>query len=102
MQEHNHSTFEPVPGTGSFWKSPTGIVLIVFLVIAAILLGYEHRVHIFGGNAGSVLLLFAWIGLHLFMHRGHGGHGGHGEQAAQSDPKAVKSREQIKESEPKP
>lgn len=74
MEEHDHSLHEPARSL-SFWQSRTGISLVVFLVIAAILLGYEHRVHIFGSSSGSFLFLFAWIGMHFFMHRGHGGHG---------------------------
>ena len=78
MQEHDHSMHDPAPSP-SFWQSRAGIGLIVFLVISAILLSYEHRVHILGSNSGSFLFLFAWIGMHFFMHRGHGGHGGHGD-----------------------
>lgn len=61
---------------GSFWKSRAGMVLIGFLAIAGLLLIYEHRVHIFAGDGLLVILLGACIGMHLFMHRGHGGHGG--------------------------
>ena len=102
MEEHDHSMHqqmnqpEPRP---TFWQSRTGITLIVFLVIAAILLGYEHRVHIFGSNAGTFLFLFAWIGMHFFMHSGHGGHGGHGGHAGHggpSEPPASPNGESIK------
>ena len=40
-----------------FWKSRFGVSLIVALAIAALLLGFEHRVHIFAGNGFLVLLL---------------------------------------------
>ena len=63
----------------SFWRSRTGLVLIVALVVAGVLLGYEHRVHIF--ESGWLLwgLLLLCVGSHFFMHGGHGGgHGGHG------------------------
>lgn len=86
MQGHNNSSHSSKPDLG-FWRSPTGITLIVFLAIAAILLGYEHRVHIFGGSSGTFLFLIAWIGLHYFMHRGHGGHGGHAQHDRPNDPK---------------
>jgi Na+/glutamate symporter len=60
-----------------FWKSRTGVTIIVFLAIAALLFGYEHRIHIFGGNVLLVVLLLGCIVMHLFMHGGHGGgHGG--------------------------
>jgi len=59
-----------------FWKSRIGISLIISLAIAALLLGFEHRVHIFAGNGFLVLLLLGCGVMHLFMHGGHGGHGG--------------------------
>ncbi|UXX85245.1 DUF2933 domain-containing protein [Roseovarius pelagicus] len=59
-----------------FWKSRFGISLIIALIIAALLLGFEHRVHIFAGNGFLVLLLLGCGVMHLFMHGGHGGHGG--------------------------
>lgn len=61
----------------SFFRSRTGIALLVFIGVGTFLLGYEHRAHVFGSN----WLLFALLGLcilmHVFMHGGHG-HGGHG------------------------
>ena len=60
----------------SFWKSRFGISLIISLGIAALLLGFEHRVHIFAGNGFLGLLLLACVVMHFFMHGGHGGHGG--------------------------
>lgn len=60
----------------SFWRSRSGLVLAVFLAIAGLLLVYEHRVHVFGGNGLLFVLLAICVGVHLFMHGGHGGHGG--------------------------
>ena len=64
----------------SFWRSPAGIALGVFLAIAGFFLWTEHRAHVLG--ALPWLLLLACPLLHLFMHRGdHGGHhprSGHG------------------------
>ncbi len=60
----------------SFWRSRIGISLIIALAIAAVLLGFEHRVHIFFGNGFLALLLLGCVVMHLFMHGGHGGHGG--------------------------
>ena len=59
-----------------FWKSRFGVSLIIALAIAALLLGFEHRVHMFAGNGFLVLLLLGCGVMHLFMHGGHGGHGG--------------------------
>ena len=63
---------------GSFWRSRFGAVLLAFLVIGGLLMAYEHRVHLFSGNLFPTLLLLVCIGMHFFMHRGHGGHGGGG------------------------
>ena len=60
----------------SFWKTSFGIGVIISLGIAALLLGFEHRVHLFVGNGFLVLLLLGCVVMHLFMHGGHGGHGG--------------------------
>lgn len=87
MKDHDPSMHETAP-VPNFWRTPTGIALIVFLLIAAILLGYEHRMHIFGSNSGSVLFLAVWIAMHFFMHRGHGGHGGRGGHPSHSPPQA--------------
>ena len=56
------------------FASRTGIVLVVFLAIAAFYLFTEHRAHLFG--VLPWLLLLACPLMHVFMHRGHGGHGG--------------------------
>jgi len=65
----------PTP-SGGFWRSRTGITLIVFAAIAALLLGYEHRAHLLAGNGLLLALLAVCIGMHFFMHGGRGGHGG--------------------------
>ncbi len=62
----------------SFWKSRAGIYLAVALVLAGLLLGYEHRVHILTSDWLIWLPLLICVGMHFFMHGGHGGHGGHG------------------------
>ena len=67
-RDRNHSE-----AGGGFWRSRLGIALLVFFAIAALLLGYEHRVHLFVGNGLLVLLLLGCVGMHFFMHGGHGG-----------------------------
>ncbi|KGF67223.1 MULTISPECIES: DUF2933 domain-containing protein [Hoeflea] len=76
MTDPDHSKHKPAPAP-SFWKSRVGATLIVFLAIAAVLLGFEHRLHIFTGNGLIVTFLLGSIVMHFFMHGGHGG-GGHG------------------------
>ncbi len=64
--------------TISGWlRSPTGLVLLAFLAIAAFYLVTEHTAHVFGFLPWALLLLCPV--LHLFMHGGHGGHGDHAE-----------------------
>lgn len=45
--------------------------MIIFLVISALLLGFEYRVHIFARNGILILLLLSCAVVYLFMHRGH-------------------------------
>lgn len=75
MADHDHSRRTP-PHSGGFWKSRTGIALIVFLIVGGGLLAFEHRAHLFAGSGPLVLLLLLCVGMHVFMHGGHGGHGG--------------------------
>ena len=70
-----HEQEQPQP----FWKSRVGISLIISLAIAGLLLGFEHRIHIFAGNGFLGLLLLACVMMHFFTHGGHGGHGGGGK-----------------------
>jgi hypothetical protein len=58
----------------SFWRSPAGIVFVIFATAIVAYLLLEHRAHVFG--AWPLLFLIVCAGMHLFMHRGHGG-GGH-------------------------
>lgn len=83
MNDHDHAVQDATPTPG-FWRSRPGIALIVFGVIAAVLLGYEHRIHIFAGSFFPVALLLGCVVMHFFMHGGHGagGHGGHGTDGA--------------------
>jgi len=80
MAEHDHSTHQPDLRPG-FWQSRAGLTLIVFLAVAALLLGYEHRLHLFASGLFPVALLFGCVVMHFFMHGGHSGHGSHGGHA---------------------
>ncbi len=51
-----------------------GVGLLFFLAVAGFFLWEEHNVHIME-NSVLILILGACIGMHLFMHGGHG-HGG--------------------------
>ncbi|MEO1138112.1 MAG: DUF2933 domain-containing protein [Pseudomonadota bacterium] len=73
MDKHEEDTDKQAP---SFWRSRAGAVLLIVLGVGALLLGFEHRVHIFAGNGLLALLLLGCVVMHVFMHGGHGGHGG--------------------------
>jgi len=76
-------THKPTPPTQSWWRTPSGLVLLGFLAIAAFFLVMEHRAHVLGALPWILLLLCPL--LHLLMHRGHGnGHAGHGTHADRS------------------
>lgn len=59
-------------------RSRVWIAFAIFAAVAGVLLVYEHRMHVFTGDALLIGLLAACIGVHLFMHGGHGRRGGHG------------------------
>ncbi|MGF1610265.1 MAG: DUF2933 domain-containing protein [Kiloniellales bacterium] len=65
------------PRERRFLASPFGWALCTFLLVAGVLLSIEHRAHILG-VLPLLLPLLICIGMHFFMHRGHGGHGGRG------------------------
>ena len=72
------STPWPAPWYGTRW----GIALIGFAAVSALVLVYEHRLHVPLGNLLVLVPLLACIGLHSLMHGGQGGHGGHGARGA--------------------
>ena len=85
MKQDNASD-QGIRSRGPFWRSRAGVVLITFLAIGALLLGYDHRVHLFSGDGLLIGLLIACITMHLFMHHGHGGHGGGGDNGGGGRP----------------
>lgn len=70
MHAHNsHST-------STFWRSRSGIALLILGAVAAFFLLSEHRAHALG--ALPYLLILVCPLMHLFMHHGHGhDHAGH-------------------------
>lgn len=81
MHQHDHAKD---PGSSRVWyRTRWGLAFIGFAGLGALLLVYEHRLHIPFGNLFLILPLFACIGLHSLMHGGHGGHGRHGGHGGQ-------------------
>lgn len=75
-------TTEHHPQASSWFRSRTGIVLLVFLAIAAFFLITEHTAHVLGALPFLLVLLCPL--LHLFLHGRHGGgHGSHGGSRSQ-------------------
>jgi len=83
MPAQNHNNDNHTQGFRSFLRSRSGMVLIGFLAIGGAVLLFEHRAHVFTGNWPIALLLFLCIGMHLFMHGGHG----HGNSSDDGDQK---------------
>ncbi len=77
MSERHHLD-HGAPPSGGFWSSRVGMALVAFLAVAGVLLLYEHRIHVFTGDALLFVLLGFCVIVHLFMHGGHGGHGSGG------------------------
>jgi hypothetical protein len=78
MTQHEHSPKKSNLNEGRkrpFLNTPAGLALGVFLAVAGIFLWLEHRAHILGAMPLLILLAIC-LGMHVFMHRGHGGHGG--------------------------
>ncbi len=62
-----------------------GLGLAVFLAIAGYFLWQEHEAHILG-YLPLILILGVCVGMHLFMHGGHGGdHGSHHDGSGKVD-----------------
>jgi Protein of unknown function (DUF2933) len=70
-------TTEHHPQASSWFRPRTGIVLFVFLAIAAFFLITEHTAHVLGVLPFLLVLLCPL--LHFLHGRHGGGHAGHGE-----------------------
>lgn len=72
-----------------FFASRANLVLLVFLAVGGFYLVSEHWAHLLG--VGPLLLLLGLcIGMHFFMH---GGHGGHAAASEEDDPPPARGRE---------
>jgi len=74
--DHEHS------GSPPFWRSPSGLTLLVAAAVGGFLLFTEHRAHVLGVLPYAFLL--ACPLMHMFMHHGHH-HGGHGHRERTGD-----------------
>lgn len=80
-QSENH-------GLRQFLFSRSGLVLVSFLAVAGYFLWAEHQAHI-QAYLPLILILSVCVGMHFFMHGGHGGHdGGADTGPGADDPKS--------------
>ena len=77
-------------GSGKFFRSKYGLVLVGFLLIAGYFLWSEHEAHILG-YLPLILILGLCIGMHFFMHGSHGG--GHGGGHKENDHKSGNNKQ---------
>ena len=75
MTNHQHSV-ENAPS--SFWRSKTGVLLIMLVAISAFYVVREHFSHVSPYLPYLILLICPLM--HFFGH-GHGGHGRNADQA---------------------
>ena len=73
MTDHDHHHADPAQTPPTFWRSRSGTAFIIFAAAAALLLGYEHRLHLFAGNWLPAAVMLGCLAMHSFMHGGHGG-----------------------------
>lgn len=59
----------------SYWRTKAGRYMIIALTVSGLLLGYENRAVILSSGLLLWLPLLLCVGMHFFMHKGHGGHG---------------------------
>lgn len=69
---HPDPTHRPTP----FWRSSTGRWTLLGLLVAAVVFGWEYRTALFSSALIIWLPLVLCVGMHFFMHRGHGSHQG--------------------------
>lgn len=81
--DYNHEHYHRPEDKPLWWKTPFGMTVIFFFVVAGYFLIEEHGAHI--GDNWIWLILLACPLMHVFMHGGHGGHGSHGNQNLNED-----------------
>lgn len=72
MTDHPEKTQPRGRGIAGLARSPLGMALCVVIAGVGLGLAFEHRVHLLA-SLPLLLPLALCLGMHLFMHRGHGG-----------------------------
>jgi hypothetical protein len=68
--DHDERAAEPASRS---WAAPVRVGSMALLVLMSLWMISMHRVHVFTADAIPIALLVACLGMHVFMHRGHGG-----------------------------
>jgi len=71
---HDHDAYHEPQERTVWWKTPSGIAAIFFLLAGGYFLLTEHSAHVVPYLPWLILLLCPLM--HMFHHGGHGGHGG--------------------------
>ena len=76
----------------NLFSSKANIATLVFMVAAGYFLITEHTAHVL--SAAPYLLLLACVGMHFFMHAGHGSHN-HSEHKGDVDQEQEEENERL-------
>lgn len=74
MTQHSKPTPLKGGGIAGILRSPTGMAVCIVVAGLGVALAFEHRVHLLA-SLPLLLPLAICVGMHVFMHRGHGGKG---------------------------
>jgi len=72
MTEHPKPAPSKVSGLAGILRSPAGMAVCIVVAGVGLALAFEHRVHLLA-SLPLLLPLAICVGMHVFMHRGHGG-----------------------------
>ena len=72
-----------------------GLGLLFFLAVGGFFLWEEHKTPILD-NSILILIVGACVGMHFFMHGGHGHDHGHGKTVEGEDPAKIDKKEAEK------
>jgi hypothetical protein len=74
MTEYPKPTSHKGSGLAAILRSPAGMAVCIVIAGVGLALAFEHRVHLLA-SLPLLLPLVICVGMHVFMHRGHGGKG---------------------------
>lgn len=81
--DNSHEHYHRPKNKKPWWKTSSGMLLIVLFAFGGYFLVKEHAAHI-GDNWIWLILLLCPL-IHIFMHGGHGKHEGHGHRRSDDE-----------------